>query len=131
MDGDGLLGDGSGGFEIGAGGADKVGVIGAPEEVTGADPGGVDGVIGEGEFEEPGEGGADVIEAAAFFILLRAAPGGGIEDDAVAGFEGGDFVSRGGFDVDAVGLDLGDGTELDAAVAGMAATDDGLVVDAG
>ena len=40
-------------------------------------------------------------------------------------------MGGGGFDEDAIGLYLGDGADLDAPVAGVAAADDGLVVDAG
>ena len=86
MDGEGLFGERGGGLEVGAGGTVEVGVMGAPDEVAGAEAVEVDGMVGEGEFELSGEAGADVIEAAAFFFFLRAAPGGGVEDDAVAGF---------------------------------------------
>ena len=131
VDVDELAGDGGGGIEEGPCDAGEVGIVGTPEEVTGADPGEVDGVVGELEEERAVEFGEDFEEAAAFFRFGGAAPVGGIEDEAITGFKGGDEVGWGGLDGDGGGEDLDDRADVDATVARGAAADDGLVIDAG
>jgi len=113
-----------------AGGAVEIGIARAPEEVAGADAGEVDVAVAELDSEEIFAERGDGIDAAAFLFFLGAAPGGGIEDDAVAGLEGGDGMIFVDFDEDAIGLEGGDGAEEDTAVAGGAGLDDLLVVGA-
>ena len=83
------------------------------------------------QFQPAAAAGDDVVDAAAFFGHFGAAPVGGIEDETVAGLEGGDAAAGQWFDDDAIGQHAADAGDVEAAMVGGAATDDGLVVGAG
>ena len=67
----------------------QIGVVRSPHQVTRADAPKPNRAISKLEFQLPIRPGQDLVNAAAFFGLLRAAPIGGVEHHAIAGLERG------------------------------------------
>ncbi len=100
--------------------------MGAPHEVPGADSAGIDHPVAEAQFVA-----GDFENAPAFFRFLRTAPGGGVEDHAVAGLERRDPVGLRGLDDDAPVGDPEHLRQKHAAMARRASANHRLVVRAG
>ena len=69
-------------------------VMRAPHQIAGADAAAIHCVIGEAELQRAIQLRRHVINTAAFFVFLRAAPIGRVEHDAITGFQRSDLVRR-------------------------------------
>jgi hypothetical protein len=83
---EGLLRERRGGLKIGAREAIEIRIVSAPDEITGTNPGEIEGAVGEAQLTRI-TGWKKLIKTAALFGFLGTAPGSGVEYEAIAGLK--------------------------------------------